>query len=143
MFKYIHKNIPHTETNYQYMINLGMDDDQIESVYRQRDFELQQHQEIAKNTRDAAIGANINIAGHAFQVGPKARDNINEAINKCQRDELPDSETRNWILADNAVAAVTFANLKDVMNAYAARMDVIYQDYATWRAGDKKEPFST
>lgn len=140
--KYIFNGATHSDASSEYLTSLGMNAEQIESINNQLAFELQQNQEIAKKTRNDAINADLDVGGRVFQVGAKARDNLNEAINKCQRDQLPESESRDWILADNKVASVTFADLKEVMNAYATRMDVIFQAYALWRAGNKKELFS-
>ncbi len=42
MFKYIFEGESHSDTSEAYMLNIGMDNDQIESVLRQQEFELQQ-----------------------------------------------------------------------------------------------------
>jgi len=139
---YIFKGETHGDTSNEYMLALGMNEEQIESVLNQMEFETKQNDVKAKVLRDSAIESDIEVNGLTFQVGRAARDNINEAINKCIRTGLPETESSNWIMADNSVATVTFADLKTVMNGYATRMADIYQQYALWRAGDKKQAFS-
>ncbi len=139
---YIYKGITHSDTSADYLVNLGMDEEQIESMQNQLDYEVEVNQSKAKAVRDAEINADIEVSGYQWQVDAKGRDNLNEAINKCLRNDLPDTESRSWIMADNIVADVTFADLKQVMDAYAERMDFIYQQYAVWRAGDRKEAFA-
>ncbi|WP_345873062.1 hypothetical protein [Shewanella algae] len=45
MFSYIFKGKTHTDFTEEYMKSLGMDSEQIESVIRQRNFELSQNHE--------------------------------------------------------------------------------------------------
>lgn len=43
MFNYIYKGASHSNTSAEYMQSLGMDQEQIESVLNQQQFELSQH----------------------------------------------------------------------------------------------------
>lgn len=43
MYSYIYKGKKHTDTTRSYMVNLGMEEDAIESVLKQKDFEESQY----------------------------------------------------------------------------------------------------
>lgn len=51
-FSYIFKCVTHTDRSIDYMRELGMDDEQIESVLRQRDFEYEQECKRVRSERD-------------------------------------------------------------------------------------------
>jgi hypothetical protein len=63
-----------------------------------------------------------------FQIGRQQdRENIQGAIDKW--DILTEGESRNWIMADNSVKAVTKQELIDVSNAYAIRQNNVFGQY--------------
>ena len=96
---------------------------------------------VAKAARDAAISSPIYVMGVVWDVDLSARDNINEAINSASRQPEKELVSRGWILADNSIRQTTANDLREVMNAYAARMDDIYVQYGAWLAGGMGSDF--
>lgn len=56
-FEYIFQRARHTDTNREYMLNLGMDTDAIESVLSQKTYEEDQKWATVREKRDALIAA--------------------------------------------------------------------------------------
>ena len=104
--------------------------------------DLPSKKDAAKATRDAAINSNIEVLGVLWDIDGKARDNINEAINSVNRQPEKEGDSRYWILADNSVRPTTASDLRQVMNAYTARLDGIYAQYGLWLSGDMSEDFT-
>lgn len=100
------------------------------------------HDDLAKAHVEEVLNSDLEVFGVEFQVRLVDRDKINEAINLGARNNLPDDTYRYWILADNSVRKTTLGELKQVMDAYTVRMDDLYLQYGTWRAGDKLTPFT-
>lgn len=95
----------------------------------------------AKATRQEVINSNITVFDVEWQVATTDRENIKEAIDYAQMHDVPSDTTINWILADNSTMDVTYAQLVAVLSAYMLRKQDVFNEYKTWRAGDKTEPF--
>ena len=54
-FEYINQGKRHTDTSREYMLNLGMNSDDIESVLRQKEYENEQQWSAARKKRDELI----------------------------------------------------------------------------------------
>lgn len=57
MFQYLYDGEYHTKTTKTYLKALGMDDEQVESVQGQRDFELGQEKDKVRAVRDEQLAA--------------------------------------------------------------------------------------
>ncbi|WP_044362355.1 DUF4376 domain-containing protein [Vibrio fluvialis] len=100
------------------------------------------HQALAKQYRESVIEGNIVVHGVEWQINKEGRDNMNEAIAYAVRNSLPGTTPRQWILADNSLRETTVDELRSVLNAYAERLDAVFESYAVWREGDKLVAFS-
>lgn len=100
------------------------------------------HQALAKQYRESVIEGNIVVHGVEWQINKEVRDNMNEAIAYAVRNSLPGTTPRQWILADNSLRETTVDELRSVLNAYAERLDTVFESYAVWREGDKLVAFS-
>lgn len=56
-FEYINQGKRHTDTSREYMLNLGMNSDAIESVLRQKEYENEQQWSAARKKRDELVAA--------------------------------------------------------------------------------------
>ncbi|MFH4619370.1 DUF4376 domain-containing protein [Vibrio furnissii] len=100
------------------------------------------HQVLAKQYRESVIEGNIVVHGVEWQINKEGRDNMNEAIAYAVRNSLPGTTPRQWILADNSLRETTVDELRSVLNAYAERLDAVFESYTVWRKGDKLVAFS-
>ncbi|MCG6233119.1 hypothetical protein [Vibrio furnissii] len=99
------------------------------------------HQSLAKTYRDHLVERDIDLHGVQWQVNKFGRDNMNEAISYAERNNLPDSTKRQWILSDNTIRETSIDELKAVLNAYAERLNAVFTKYSVWRETDKLLPF--
>lgn len=100
--------------------------------------------ENAKNApliRDEIINGVIIVGGQAWQVNAKSRENIITTIDYATRNDMLD-HTTTWILADNTKRiGTTIDDLNAVLNAYSARMKIVFDQYILWAEGDMLEQF--
>jgi len=96
---------------------------------------------LAKYKRDTIINSPITALGVSWDIDEKSRDNMRSAIEAAERNALPADTTIGWILADDTVRQTTTADLMQVLNAYAYRMQSVYEAYTTWLEGDMETAF--
>jgi hypothetical protein len=87
----------------------------------------------AKELRDITIESDILVFDVLWQVNKNGRDNMRNAIETAVTLNLPADEMRGWILSDNSIRPTTADDLRQVLIAYTFRMDLIFQQYTTWR----------
>ncbi|ALR15277.1 hypothetical protein [Vibrio natriegens] len=51
------------------------------------------------------------------------------------------NDTINWIAADNSVIELTYQDVTSLISAFNTRQQLLFNQYAQWRAGDKQVPF--
>jgi len=95
----------------------------------------------AKHKRDTIINSPLTALGVSWDIDEKSRDNMRAAIETAERNALPADTTIGWILADDTVRQTTTADLMQVLNAYAYRMQSVFEAYTTWLEGDMETAF--
>ncbi len=95
----------------------------------------------AKAIRDSSIESPIECNGSIFDIDTKSRDNIGVALRKADRNGYPDTEIRDWRLADNTWRETTLAELKQLLELYDVRFESVWYQFNIWDDGDKQEPF--
>lgn len=92
-----------------------------------------------KEERDDYINSPILVNGLLWDIDAKSRDNMHNAIAYVERN-YGITDQSHWILADNSVHKSNSVELRQVLDAYAKRMDETFLAYALWRA-NPVEPF--
>lgn len=99
-----------------------------------------QNQQLAKQTRDNALSANITVHDVDWQVANDAED-IRKAIGDAETIGASEEDTTMFRLADNSWRETALSELRDVLKAHIARKQAVWNQMAVWDYGDKKEPF--
>jgi hypothetical protein len=102
---------------------------------------VQANKDIAKDYRDALVDSDISLLNAAWQVDLVARERMGTVIDTATRNGYAETETVKWILADNTTRDTTASELGQVLDAYALRMQNIFQQYNAWRGGSMTESF--
>jgi len=95
----------------------------------------------AKSYRDEVADSPITVLNVLWDINQQSRDNMRTAIETADRNNLPDETTQGWILADDTIRDTTAAELGQVLDAYAYRLQDVFTQYAIWMAGDKINEF--
>ncbi|EGQ7751997.1 DUF4376 domain-containing protein [Vibrio parahaemolyticus] len=98
------------------------------------------HRNKAQALRDEIKLSNIFIHGYEFQVRQVDRNNMDETLWYAERNNMLDKETV-WIAANNEPVRLTYNQIQQIKDAYAIRLEKLFNQYATWTEGDMQTPF--
>ena len=82
-----------------------------------------------KAIRVSKLYENITVNGDTFQVRKDDLENFWEVDYMLKRREVTETDTRNWILADNSIKTFTYAQLMNVLTEFIKRKDRIFEKF--------------
>ena len=82
-----------------------------------------------KQIRTNKLYENITVNGDTFQVRKDDLENFWEVDYMLKRREVAETDTRNWILADNSIKTFTYAQLMNVLTEFIKRKDRIFEKF--------------
>ena len=82
-----------------------------------------------KNIRTEKLYENITVNGDTFQVRKDDLDNFWEVDYMLGTGEVTETDTRNWILADNSIKTFTYAQLMNVLTEFIKRKDRTFEKF--------------
>ena len=82
-----------------------------------------------KVTRTSKLYENITVNGDTFQVRKDDLDNFWEVDYMLGTGEVTETDTRNWILADNSIKTFTYSQLMNVLTEFIKRKDRIFEKF--------------
>ena len=82
-----------------------------------------------KTIRTEKLYENITVNGDTFQVRKDDLDNFWEVDYMLGTGEVTETDTRNWILADNSIKTFTYAQLMNVLTECIKRKDRICEKF--------------
>ena len=88
-----------------------------------------QKREELKTIRTSKLFENITINGDIFQVRKDDLDNFWEVDYMLGTGVVVETDTRNWILADNSIKTFTYAQIMNVLTEFIKRKDKIFEKF--------------
>ena len=82
-----------------------------------------------KSIRMQKLYENITVNGDTFQVRKDDLDNFWEVDYMLGTGEVTETDTRNWILADNSIKTFTYAQLMNVLTEFIKRKAEIFEKF--------------
>lgn len=82
-----------------------------------------------KVVRTNKLYENITVKGDTFQVRKDDLENFWEVDYILGTGEVTETDTRNWILADNSIKTFTYAQLMNVLTEFIKRKDRIFEKF--------------
>lgn len=82
-----------------------------------------------KTIRTEKLYENITIHGDTFQIRKDDLDNFWEVDYMLKRKEVVETDTRNWILADNSIKTFTYAQILNVLTEFIKRKSEIFEKF--------------
>ena len=82
-----------------------------------------------KSIRIQKLYENITVNGDTFQVRKDDLDNFWEVDYILGTGEVTETDTRNWILADNSIKTFTYAQIMNVLTEFIKRKDKIFDKF--------------
>lgn len=82
-----------------------------------------------KSIRIQKLYENITVNGDTFQVRKDDLDNFWEVDYILGTGEVAETDTRNWILADNTIKTFTYAQIMNVLTEFIKRKDKIFDKF--------------
>lgn len=82
-----------------------------------------------KVIRTSKLYENITVNGDTFQVRKDDLDNFWEVDYMLKRGEVTETDTRNWILADNSIKTFTYSQLLNVLTEFIKRKAEIFEKF--------------
>ena len=82
-----------------------------------------------KVTRTSKLYENITVNGDTFQVRKDDLDNFWEVDYILGTGEVAETDTRNWILADNSIKTYTYAQILNVLTEFIKRKAGIFEKF--------------
>lgn len=82
-----------------------------------------------KVIRVSKLYENITVNGDTFQVRKDDLDNFWEVDYMLGTGEVTETDTRNWILADNSIKTFTYAQLMNVLTEFIKRKADIFEKF--------------
>lgn len=82
-----------------------------------------------KAVRTNKLYENITVNGDTFQVRKDDLENFWEVDYMLKTKEVTETDTRNWILADNSIKTFTYAQLMNVLTEFIKRKDKIFEKF--------------
>lgn len=82
-----------------------------------------------KTIRTEKLYENIIVKGDTFQVRKDDLDNFWEVDYMLGTGEVTETDTRNWILADNSIKTFTYAQLMNVLTEFIKRKAEVFEKF--------------
>lgn len=82
-----------------------------------------------KTIRTEKLYENITIHEDTFQIRKDDLDNFWEVDYMLKRKEVVETDTRNWILADNSIKTFTYAQILNVLTEFIKRKAGIFEKF--------------
>ena len=82
-----------------------------------------------KNVRNQKLYENITVNGDTFQVRNEDLENFWEVDYMLKNGEVAETDTRNWILADNSIKTFTYAQLMIVLTEFIKRKAEVFEKF--------------
>ena len=82
-----------------------------------------------KVIRTSKLYENITVNGDTFQVRKDDLENFWEIDYMLKTKEVVKTHTRNWILADNSIKTITYAQLMNVLTEFIKRKAGIFEKF--------------
>lgn len=92
-------------------------------------YEKEKKREELKQIRTSKLYENITVDGNTFQVRKEDLDNFWEVDYMLGTGEVAETDTRNWILADNSIKTFTYAQIMNVLTEFIKRKDKIFEKF--------------
>ncbi|ATV67032.1 hypothetical protein CTM86_00050 [Fusobacterium pseudoperiodonticum] len=99
-----------------------------EWVLNLKDLKLKKREEL-KQIRTSKLFENITVNGDTFQVRKDDLENFWEADYMLKNGEVTETDTRNWILADNNIKTFTYSHLMNVLTEFIKRKATIFNKF--------------
>lgn len=99
-----------------------------EWVLNLEELKLQKREEL-KQIRTSKLFENITVNGDTFQVRAEDLENFWEVDYMLKNKEVTETDTRNWILADNSIKTFTYAQLMNVLTEFIKRKAEIFEKF--------------
>lgn len=82
-----------------------------------------------KVIRTSKLYENITVNGDTFQVRKDDLENFWEVDYMLTNEEVAETDTRNWILADNSIKTFTYSQLMEVLTEFIKRKAGIFEKF--------------
>lgn len=82
-----------------------------------------------KKIRTSKLYENITVDGNTFQVRKEDLDNFWGVDYMLGTGEVAETDTRNWILADNSIKTFTYAQILNVLTEFIKRKAGIFEKF--------------
>ena len=82
-----------------------------------------------KSIRIQKLYENITVNGDTFQVRKDDLDNFWEVDYMLGTGEVTETDTRNWILADNSIKTFTYSQLMNVLTEFIKRKAEVFEKF--------------
>ena len=82
-----------------------------------------------KAIRVSKLYENITVNGDTFQVRKDDLENFWEVDYMLKTKEVTETDTRNWILADNSIKTFTYAQLMNVLTKFIKRKAEVFEKF--------------
>lgn len=82
-----------------------------------------------KDIRNQKLYENITVNGDTFQVRKDDLENFWEVDYMLKKGEVTETDTRNWILADNSIKTFTYAQLMIVLTEFIKRKAEVFEKF--------------
>ncbi len=82
-----------------------------------------------KNVRNQKLYENITVNGDTFQVRKDDLENFWEVDYMLKNGEVTETDTRNWILADNSIKTFTYSQLMNILTEFIKRKATIFNKF--------------
>lgn len=82
-----------------------------------------------KTIRTEKLYENITVNGDTFQIRKYDLDNFWEVDYMLGTGEVTETDTRNWILADNSIKTFTYSQLMNVLTEFIKRKAGIFEKF--------------
>lgn len=82
-----------------------------------------------KAIRTNKLYENITVKGDTFQVRTEDLENFLEVDYMLKNKEVTETDTRNWILADNSIKTYTYSQLMNVLTEFIKRKAGIFEKF--------------
>lgn len=99
-----------------------------EWVLNLKELKLQKREEL-KQIRTSKLFENITVNGDTFQVRNEDLENFWEVDYILGTGEVAETDTRNWILADNSIKTFTYAQLMIVLTEFIKRKAEVFEKF--------------
>lgn len=137
---YIFKGKTYSNTSTEYMIELGLSEEQIESILNQEQYEKIKFEKEATITRKKALSTLV-LDGFSYDTNTEALENINRAIRIADAKNYDETQLFSWRLANNTSRETTVSELREILTMHDDKCVDIWNQFNAWLAGDKTTKF--